>query len=438
MFRPSPRRPLGAAFALAVAALTLTPIAAVAQPAGLPLDQIVESSEVPDGVNSDGTPTAERPAGAGLAGAEVTGTGVAGAMTAGQSLTTRQTLKSPGGTYALTLGDGSLKVTRGSVTTFRSLQADYSRNTTGDVMRLQGDGNLVVYRADGMPLWHTGTNGQGPVQLRLQDDGNLVLYNTSTWKPLWNSGILSDVTRLSAGTLHSGMSLYSPDGVRRFAMQGDGNLVLYRGTQPMWNSRTFVPGSRLVVHGGTATVMSPGNRVLWSTPEGRDATLLMQGDGNTVVYAPGPVWHTNTAMPNCNGVTGPVDQSQVVRAANGTVIHPCLVPAFNRMVADAAGQGVNLRGSGWRDMNVQIRLRVANCGGDTPYNVWEKPSGQCTPPTAIPGRSMHERGLAIDFSTGGRSIGKTSPQFVWLSENAAHYGLKNLPSEPWHWSTNGH
>ncbi|WNG61464.1 M15 family metallopeptidase [Archangium gephyra] len=27
--------------------------------------------------------------------------------------------------------------------------------------------------------------------------------------------------------------------------------------------------------------------------------------------------------------------------------------------------------------------------------------------------------------------------FVWLKANAARYGFINLPSEPWHWSTNG-
>jgi hypothetical protein len=27
--------------------------------------------------------------------------------------------------------------------------------------------------------------------------------------------------------------------------------------------------------------------------------------------------------------------------------------------------------------------------------------------------------------------------FNWLQTNAASYGLYNLPSEPWHWSTNG-
>ena len=51
---------------------------------------------------------------------------------------------------------------------------------------------------------------------------------------------------------------------------------------------------------------------------------------------------------------------------------------------------------------------------------------------------MHERGLAIDFTCGGTTIGShSSPCYKWLSAHASQYGLYNLPSEPWHWSTNG-
>ena len=52
---------------------------------------------------------------------------------------------------------------------------------------------------------------------------------------------------------------------------------------------------------------------------------------------------------------------------------------------------------------------------------------------------MHERGLAIDFTcNGGGVIGsRSSPCFQWLAGNASSYGFYNLPSEPWHWSTNG-
>jgi hypothetical protein len=51
---------------------------------------------------------------------------------------------------------------------------------------------------------------------------------------------------------------------------------------------------------------------------------------------------------------------------------------------------------------------------------------------------MHERGLAIDFTYNGSTIGShSSPGYKWLAAHAGEYGLYNLPSEPWHWSTNG-
>jgi uncharacterized membrane protein len=59
------------------------------------------------------------------------------------------------------------------------------------------------------------------------------------------------------------------------------------------------------------------------------------------------------------------------------------------------------------------------------------------PPTARPGTSMHEKGLAIDFTCGGGTISRGSACFDWLEGHAAGYGLYNLPSKPWHWSANG-
>jgi D-alanyl-D-alanine carboxypeptidase len=58
-------------------------------------------------------------------------------------------------------------------------------------------------------------------------------------------------------------------------------------------------------------------------------------------------------------------------------------------------------------------------------------------PTAIPGRSLHELGLAVDITAGGSSLTAGSPGFRWLAANAATYGYVNLPSEPWHWSITG-
>jgi LAS superfamily LD-carboxypeptidase LdcB len=82
-----------------------------------------------------------------------------------------------------------------------------------------------------------------------------------------------------------------------------------------------------------------------------------------------------------------------------------------------------------------VALRIKNCGSlATNYTIYDKPSGQCQPPTARPGTSMHEKGLAIDVSNCGSH---TTECWKWLNNNAAKFGLRNLPSEPWHWSTAG-
>ena len=95
---------------------------------------------------------------------------------------------------------------------------------------------------------------------------------------------------------------------------------------------------------------------------------------------------------------------------------------------------------GYRTEYAQLVLRHGHCG-ETPWEMLSKPSSQCSPPTATPGNSMHEYGLAVDFSVafgrGTRTLAATDPAFVWLEDNAADYGFRNLPSEPWHWSTNG-
>jgi hypothetical protein len=104
----------------------------------------------------------------------------------------------------------------------------------------------------------------------------------------------------------------------------------------------------------------------------------------------------------------------------------------------AAGDGVSMCGGGYRSSQGQIETRKNNCGTSS-YAIYDMPAGQCSPPTARPGTSMHEQGLAVDFTCGGgRAISsRSSPCYQWMSGNASSYGFYNLPSEPWHWSTNG-
>lgn len=134
--------------------------------------------------------------------------------------------------------------------------------------------------------------------------------------------------------------------------------------------------------------------------------------------------------------TAPVTVDEVVKVY-GIRVHTSIADDVRALIEAARADGVPLAGWGWRDHQTQIRLRREHCG-TSEYAIYRMPSSRCSPPTARPGSSQHERGLAIDFTYGGKSIStRRSPGFKWLNEHAAAYGLKNLASEPWHWSTTG-
>ena len=119
-------------------------------------------------------------------------------------------------------------------------------------------------------------------------------------------------------------------------------------------------------------------------------------------------------------------------------VNEAIEPQTRALLAAADAAGIVLGGGAYRDPASQIALRQAHCG-PTYYDIYEKPASQCSPPTARPGTSMHEVGLAFDFTCDGSLITtRANPCFVWLELNAETFGLYNLPSEPWHWSVNGH
>jgi D-alanyl-D-alanine carboxypeptidase len=117
----------------------------------------------------------------------------------------------------------------------------------------------------------------------------------------------------------------------------------------------------------------------------------------------------------------------------GVTVHKNVAYAFRRMLDDAKAQGIVLSGGGFRTKQRQIELRKINGCPD----VWTAPASSCRVPTAIPGRSLHEIGLAVDVTSDGRTLTAKSPGFAWMAAHAAAYGFVNLPSEPWHWSITG-
>jgi hypothetical protein len=108
------------------------------------------------------------------------------------------------------------------------------------------------------------------------------------------------------------------------------------------------------------------------------------------------------------------------------------------MLTAAYAANITLGGWSFRSDAEQVALRKAHCNGDTTNK-----SATCTPPTALPGHSNHESGLAIDFTCGAGTgaVGsynfKSTKCFTWLQQNAGTYKLINYSAEPWHWSWNG-
>lgn len=101
--------------------------------------------------------------------------------------------------------------------------------------------------------------------------------------------------------LHTDDKLVSFDDAHVLVMQGDGNLVLYRtGGRALWASNTSGnPGALCVMQkDGNLVVYSTSVRALWAsnTSGHPGAVAVLQDDGNFVVYAAGgtPLWATNT------------------------------------------------------------------------------------------------------------------------------------------------
>lgn len=130
------------------------------------------------------------------------------------------------------------------------------------------------------------------------------------------------------------------------------------------------------------------------------------------------------------GLIGLCDMGDYTTNAN-------LAPALVKLFVDARAQGIPLTvTSSYRPYSVQQLTYARNC-----------PGGVCRVPTAVPGTSQHELGLAIDFGCAGRGMTRDSVCFRWLTSTGGGpgtpagstnaYGLRNFSKEPWHFSPSG-
>jgi hypothetical protein len=97
-------------------------------------------------------------------------------LVANQIMYKNQYLESPNGRYVLMLqNDGNLVIYNGT----QALWGSGTQGQTVDQVKMQDDGNLVMYGPQGQGIWGTNTAGHGTSTLYVQNDGNVVIYNSA-------------------------------------------------------------------------------------------------------------------------------------------------------------------------------------------------------------------------------------------------------------------
>lgn len=167
-----------------------------------------------------------------------------------------------------------------------------------------------------------------------------------------------------------------------------------------------------------------------------DATLAEQvaAEGRALAE----VTRANPTAAGGTAATGDASSAVELRTVGGITVAGSIADQLAGLLVAASAAGFELGGGGFRDPAAQVALRRAHCG-PSPEAVHQMPASRCSPPTARPGMSLHEQGLAVDFTWRGATItDESSDAFRWLAANAGRFGFTNLPGEPWHWSTTGH
>ena len=152
----------------------------------------------------------------------------------------------------------------------------------------------------------------------------------------------------------------------------------------------------------------------------------------------------------------PIEDCKTGKIGDYTVtLHPLFFSHIEKIYNDVKAQNLGedfFVGSHIRSIKEQIQLRISNCGSSDYEVIAKASSSTCKPPTAPPGSSRHNLGLAVDF--GGillkpglteaqepGSIARNSKTFAWMMANVhknPNYGnVTNYSAEPWHWSADG-
>ena len=236
------------------------------------------------GVGGSAAPTPRvvrhEPPGDQAASAEDVQGGVAGQLWPGRRLRAGARLESRNGLFALRLRhDGACELLDLRV---RRAEPLWSSGSGGEALHLvmQLDGNVVLLDTAGEPIWASGTVGRPGAYLEVTADGAVVVSDgrDDFWRvPAQVKGIAAPVPT-GSGVLAAGASLLPGDALD--SRSGRSRLELTRGGA--LNVRTRATG------GDRTMEVSPA-------PEGGEAVLSMQEDGNLVLYGgDGAHWSSGT------------------------------------------------------------------------------------------------------------------------------------------------
>jgi hypothetical protein len=220
-----------------------------------------------------------------------------------------------------------------------------THGTGANQLIVQNDGNLVIYAPNRAVWTYRGIINQAPAVDPAQYRNTLVRWdgdNVTTWfvtpdgRRLWipDGGTFNELkARGFAGphtlsatvldklpdmngrwvasgaywghnrTLRRGMSVRSTDGRYQFAMQLDGNLVLYGPSgraiwATSWHTSGWSAQEYVVFQADGNLVTYNGSRAIWASGTGGSGagTFVIQNDGNLVIYrGSGAVWASNTS-----------------------------------------------------------------------------------------------------------------------------------------------
>ncbi len=268
-------------------------------------------------------------------------------LSAGQRLPAGSWLASPDRFVTLHMQrDGNLTLLSGG-----HLMWSSRTRGTGNYLMMTASGDVGVFSRTRRQLWATHTRGAANRWL-VQDDGNITVRGASG-RLVWQLGTAA--VELDAGHVLAAGQFLTGRGRESLHMQGDGNLVLRRGTTPIWDAGTQRhPGAFVQLQrDGNLVVYARNHRVLWSTGGAGPAGRLSIGpDGDLSLHrADGRVvWHTHTPRTT----TAAAVARQLLAMWGGRVTG--LPDAYHDLQAASRGQTIRNSGSCGRSVRLDVTL----------------------------------------------------------------------------------